>query len=471
MPKKATLLTVYQRLPQTNCGDCGEITCMTFASKLLERKATVEECPPLREAKFKQRAAELRELVAPPIREIELGSGERAVKIGGKEVVYRHELALHNATAVAIDVSDTMDDATIVARCKFVSDFKFERIGEKLTLQAVAVRCASGNADRFAQAVGLVSRSIDLPLVVCSLDPEVLRVAIEQKGIPERKPLLYAATRDNWKDMASLAKQYNCPLVAFAPNDLKALKSLVRTIQKMGIEDIVLDPGLSPEGGKIKDSIENLVMIRRAGIQKEDKDLAYPILLVPAVTWVGEADEKAAAYRESYLASLLITRFADMMILHSTEPWAILPVITLRQSAYTDPRKPVAVEPGVRELGSPDANAPVLLTSNFALTYYTVGNDLENQAVSCRLLVLNTEGLSVQASVAGGQFASSGVKDLIASTGVEGKVKHRKLIIPGMAARLSGDIEDQTKWEVIVGPRDSSEIKGFLEKHWEVAKA
>lgn len=444
---------------------------MTFASKLLERKATVEECPPLREAKFKQQATELRDLVAPPIKEIQLGSGERAVKIGGKEVVYRHELTLHNPTAVAIDVSDTMDDATIAARCKFVSDFKFERIGEKLTLQAVAVRCASGNAERFAQTVGLVSRSTDLPLVLCSFDPEVLRVAIEQKGLPERKPLLYAATRDNWNEMASLAKQYNCPLVAFAPNDLKALKSLVRTIKKMGVSDIVLDPGLVIEGGKIKDSIENLVMTRRAAIQKEDKDLAYPILLVPAVTWVGEADEKAAAYKESYVASLLITRFADMMILHSTEPWAILPVITLRQSAYTDPRKPVAVEPGVREVGKPDANAPVLLTSNFALTYYTVGNDLENQAVSCRLLVLNTEGLSVQASVAGGQFTSSGVKDLIATTGVEGKVKHRKLIIPGMAARLSGDIEDQTKWEVLVGPQDSSEIKGFLEKRWEVAKA
>lgn len=472
MPKKATLLSVYQLLPQTNCGKCGEITCMTFASKLLERRAAVEECPPLEEAQYKPQAVKLRELVAPPIKEIVLGVGERAVKIGGKEVVYRHELTLHNPTAIAIDVSDKMDDSTIAARCRLVESFQFTRIGEKLTLNAIAVRSASRNPERFAQTVALVAKSTILPLILCSLDPEALRLAVEQKDVLNRRPLLYAATKDNWKEVGSLAKQYNCPVAVFAPNDLKTLKSLVRTLQTMGVEEMVLDPGFFPEGGKMKESIENLVMVRRAAIQREDKDFGYPILLVPAVAWLGDGvDERAAAYRESYLASLLITRFADVVLLHSTETWSILPIITLRQGAYTDPRKPVAVEPGLREIGKPDGNAPVLITTNFALTYYTVSNDIESQAVTCHLLVLNTEGLSVESSVAGGQFTAAGVKDLIASTGIEGKVSHRKLIIPGMAARLSGDIEDQSKWEVIVGPRDSSQIKEFLEKRWEVAKA
>lgn len=469
MPKKATLLSVYQLLPQTNCGKCGEITCMTFASKLLERTAGVEECPPLKEAQYKPQSSKLRELVAPPIKEIVFGVGERAVKIGGKEVVYRHELTLHNPTAIAIDVSDKMDDATIAARCRLVEDFQFTRIGEKLTLDAMAVRCASGNAERFAQTVALVARTTSLPLILCSFDPEALRVAVEQKDVLNRRPLLYAAIKDNWREVGSLAKQYNCPVAVFEPNDLKTLKSLVRTLRMMGVEEMILDPGFFPEGGKMKESIEKMVMIRRGAIQREEKDFGYPILLVPAVAWLGEGvDERAAAYRESYLASLLITRFADVMILHSTEIWSILPVITLRQGAYTDPRKPVAVEPGLRQIGKPDANAPVLITTNFALTYYTVSNDIESQGVTCHLLVLNTEGLSVESSVAGGQFTAAGVKDLIASTGIEGKVNHRKLIIPGMAARLSGDIEDQSKWEVMVGPRDSSEVQKFIAKQWVV---
>jgi acetyl-CoA decarbonylase/synthase complex subunit gamma len=471
MPKKATLLSVYQFLPQTNCGECGEITCMTFASKLLERKAAVEECPPLQQPRYKAEALKLRELVAPPIKEVVVGIGERAVKIGGKEVLYRHELTLHNPTAIAIDVSDKMDDSTIVARCRLVEGFQFTRIGEKLTLNALAVRSASGKPERFAQTVALVTKSTNLPLVLCSLDPEALRLAVEQKDVLKRRPLLYAATKDNWKEMGALVRQYNCPLAVFAPNNLKALKSLVRALRTMGVEDMVLDPGFFPEGEKMKESIENLVMIRRAAIQREDKDFGYPILLIPAVAWLGESvDERAAAYKESYLTSLLITRFTDMMILHSTEAWSILPVITLRQSVYTDPRKPVAVEPGLREIGKPDAKAPVLITSNFALTYYTVSNDIEAQGVACHLLVLNTEGLSVETSVAGGQFTAAGVKDLISSTMIEGKVKHRKLMIPGMAARLSGDIEDQAKWEVVVGPRDSSQIKEFIEKQRAVAE-
>jgi len=466
--QKPSLLDVYKFLPQTNCGECGEPSCMTFASKLLERKATIDGCPPLKQAKFKAQAARLAELIAPPIREVVLGIGERAVKIGGKEVLYRHELTFHNPTAIALDVSDSMEDSEIIERCKFIEGFQVERIGEKLSLNAVAVRNATGSPERFAETVALVARSCNLPMIICSLDPEAQRLSLEQKGVYDRRPLLYAATRKNWKEIAALANQYACPVVASSPNDVRGLKSLTRTLSAMGIRDIIIDPGFWAEGSLLRDTVNNLVMIRRSALQREDKDLAYPIIMIPAVSWIGTQDPRAAAYRESYLASLLIARFADLIIMHSTEFWALLPVVTLRQSIYTDPRKPVAVESGLRQIGEPDERSPVLLTSNFALTYYTVSNDLETMDVNCYLLVLNTEGLAVEVSVAGGQFNAPGVKDLIISTGISNKVKHRKLIIPGLAARLSGDIEDVTKWEVIVGPRDSSQIKSFLEKNWDL---
>jgi acetyl-CoA decarbonylase/synthase complex subunit gamma len=472
MTEKATLLTVYKLLPQTNCGECGEVNCMTFASTLLERKKIVKDCPPLvKDVKYKAQAAKLAELIAPPVREITLGIGERTVKIGGKQVIYRHDLTYHNPTAVAIDVSDKLSDAEITERVTGIEKFQFTHIGENLKLDAVAVRAASGDPQRFAQTAALVAKSTSLPLILCSLDPAALRLAVEQKGVYERRPMLYAATKDNWKDAGALAKQYSCPIVAFSPGDLSVLKALARTLRAMGNEEIVLDPGLWTHGPLLKSSVENLEMLRRSAIQKEDKDLAYPIVAVPAVAWIGDSlDPNAAAYKESYIASLLLTRFADIMIMHSLDVWALLPVVTLRQGVYTDPRKPVAVETGLKSVGAPEETSPVLLTSNFALTYYTVANDLEAMGVTCHLLVLNTEGLSVEASVAGGQFNAAGVKDLVVSSNVENKAKHRKLVIPGLAARLSGEIEDLTKWEVMVGPRDSSQIKEYLDKFWNGSK-
>ena len=445
---------------------------MTFASTLLERKKTVKDCPPLvKEMKYKTQAANLAELIAPPVKEITLGVGERTTKIGGKQVMYRHDLTYHNPTAVAIDVSDKLGDAGIIDRVNQAEKFQFNHIGENLRLDAIAVRAASGDARRFAQVVALVAKTSSLPLILCSLDSAALRLAVEQKGVYEKKPMLYAATKDNWKDVGALAKQYSCPIVAFSPDDLSVLKALSKTLRAMGNEEIVLDPGFWTHGSLLKNSVENLEMLRRSAIQKEDKDLAYPIMAVPAVAWMGESpDPTAAAYTESYMASMLLTRFADIVIMHSLDVWALLPVVTLRQGVYTDPRKPVAVETGLKSVGSPNDMSPVLLTSNFALTYYTVANDLELMGVTCHLLVLNTEGLSVESSVAGGQFSAVGVRDLVASSNLEGKAKHRKLVIPGMAARLSGEIEDLTKWDVMVGPKDSSQIKAYLDKYWDASK-
>lgn len=472
MPEKATLLTVYKLLPQTNCGECGEVNCMTFASNLLERKMTVKDCPPLvSDAKYTTQAAKLAELIAPPVREVTLGVGERALKIGGKQVTYRHDLTYHNPTAIAIDVSDKLKDPEIIDRVNRAEKFQFRHIGENLRLDAVAVRAASGDPERFAQAVALVAKSSPLPLILCSLDPAALRLGVEQKGVYDRKPMLYAATKENWKEVSALARQYSSPLVAFSPGDLSELKALAKTLRAMGIEEIVLDPGLWTHGRLLERSVENLEMLRRSAIQREDKDLAYPIMAVPAVAWIGESpDPKAAAYKESCMASLLLTRFADIVIMHSLDVWALLPVVALRQGVYTDPRKPVAVEAGLKAVGNPNETSPVLLTTNFALTYYTVANDLEASGVTCHLLVLNTEGLSVESSVAGGQFNAAGVKDLVASSNVGTRAKGRKLIIPGMAARLSGEIEDLTKWEVMVGPKDSSQIKEYLDKFWDGSK-
>jgi len=228
----------------------------------------------------------------------------------------------------------------------------------------------------------------------------------------------------------------------------------------------VLDPGTYTEGPGLKETLNKFVMIRRAAIKAEDEGLGYPILGIPAVTWLDGGEDPVKSYEEAYLAAVMMVRSADILILHTLQPYALLALTTLRQNIYADPRKPAAVEAGLRTFGQPTEDSPVLITTNFALTYYTVANDIEAQGTTCYLLVADTGGLAVQVSVAGGQFNASVVKNLIDATKIESKVKHRKLIIPQLAARLKGDIEDVTKWEVIVGPRDSSEIKEFLKKVW-----
>jgi acetyl-CoA decarbonylase/synthase complex subunit gamma len=268
--------------------------------------------------------------------------------------------------------------------------------------------------------------------------------------------------------MAELALMYGCPLAVFAPGDLKLLKSLANTLIAYGVKDLVLDPGTF-SGDGVGDTLNNFTMIRMAACRGGDEILGFPLIGVPMVAWMdrGEAPEEIPKWREACLASLLIVRFADILIVHSVDGWSLLPPVVLRQNIYTDPRKPVAVEPGLKVFGSPDENSPVMFTTNFALTYYTVASDIESAKVNAYLLVVDSEGIAVDSAVAGRKLTAEKVADAIKASGVENKVKHRKLVIPGKAARLSGEIEELSGWQVLVGPRDSSDIPKFLQEKWQ----
>jgi acetyl-CoA decarbonylase/synthase complex subunit gamma len=305
-----------------------------------------------------------------------------------------------------------------------------------------------------------------MPLILCSLDPNVLEAGV--MVVPKSRPLLYAATKDNWKEMAELALMYDCPLAVSAPNDLNMLLSLSRTLTEYGIEDLVLDPGTFTNEG-LADMLNNFTMIRRAACEKGDELCGFPLMGVPMVAWMerGEAVDEIVKWREAYLASMLIVRFADIVIMHSVDGWSLLPSVVLRQNIYTDPRKPVAVESGLKVFGTPEENSPVMFTTNFALTYYTVASDIESAKINAYLLVVDTEGTAVDSAVAGRKLTAERIADAIKASGIENKVKHKKLIIPGKSARLSGEIEELSGWQVLVGPRDSSDIPKFLQEKWQ----
>ncbi len=462
--KELSPIDVYMLLPKTNCKECGEDNCMAFATKVVNREVVITQCPPLLKKEYEKSYKQLAEMLKPAVMEVTIGAGEGVVTVGGKLVMYRHEFTYFNPTAVAIDVTDEMPESELLGRLKKTEGFRYEYIGQELRLNMIAVRSTSDDPEKFKSTVKKVVDNTGLPLILCSFNPTVLESGLVIAS--KRKPLIYAATKTNWKDLAELAIMYNCPLAIFAPNDLSLLRALVRTLKEYGVKEMVLDPGTFPNEG-LADTINNFTMIRRAACKKNDELLGYPLIGTPMVAWTDSAGApEVKAWKEAYVASMLVTRYADILIMHSTEGWVLLPDIVLRQNIYTDPRKPVAVEPGIKVIGKPDDKSPVMMTTNFALTYYTVASDIESAGVDSYLLVVDSEGIAVDSAVAGRKLTAEKVAEAIKQTEIEKKVKHRKMIIPGKAARLSGEIEELSGWEVMVGPRDSSGIPQFLKEKW-----
>ncbi len=464
--KELSPITIYKSLPKTNCKECGQDNCMAFATKIVNREIELDSCKPLFKPENAKSYAILKDLLKPAVKEITIGVGDKAKKIGGKLVMYRHEFTYKNPTAIAIDVTDEMSDSEIVSRVQKTDNFTFEYIGNTLKLDMVAVRCTSGEADKFKAAVKKVSETTQLPMILCTMSPAIAEAGL--MAAPKARPLLYAANSTNWKDMAELALMYNCPIVASAPNDLNTLVSLAKTLMAYGVTDIVLDPGTFTNEG-LPDTINNFTMLRRAATKAGDELAGLPLLGVPMVAWVDKGDtaDDLIKWREAYVASMLIVRYADVLIMHGNDGWALLPMTVLRQNIYTDPRKPVAVAPGLKVYGTPDENSPVLFTSNFALTYYTVASDIESNKLNAYLIVVETEGSAIDSGVAGRKLTAERVADAIKASGIEQKVKHRKIIIPGKASRISGEIEELSGWKVQVGPRDSSEIPKYLIEKWQ----
>lgn len=458
-------LEAYKYLPGTNCGVCGEQTCMAFAARLIDRSKKLSECTPILEEKFKKKHDQLDALLAPEIRIVEIGVGEKSVRIGGDDVLYRHRLTFFNQTAFAYDVWDSMDEKDLVERVKKINEFKKFYVGSFLTVDMVAVRSTTNDPARFASAVKKVLENTDQPIVLCSFNPDVLKAGLEVAK--DKNPLLYAATKDNWQQVAALALEYDVPVTLFAPNDLDLLKSMAKTFAAMGTEKLVLDPGTFPSGKQLKTTFTNFIKLRRAGIDG-DREIAYPLMSVPLMAWMVHDDPVSASYWETVVASVFTIKYGDILILHSIEPYAMLPEVHIRDTIYTDPRKPVTVDPAMYKIGSPTKDSPVIVTTNFALTYYTVESDISSNKIDCFLWAIDTDGIGVEAAVAGGQLTAAKIKKGIEDSGFNMKedTSHNTIILPGLSARLQGDVEDETGCRVLIGPADSGRIPGWLEKNW-----
>jgi acetyl-CoA decarbonylase/synthase complex subunit gamma len=352
-----------------------------------------------------------------------------------------------------------MDAEQIAKRLEQANSIKVVRMGQTLQLNLVAVKAASANAQKFAETVKFVKEKSAFPLILCSFDPNIIEAGLSVVGAD--RPLIYAADENNWSKMAELAKRYNCPLTVYSQHNLEKLFSLVQQINAAGVSDLVLDVGLDT----ITDTINDLTILRRLAVKKGFKPAGYPTIAFPAMLTSKQFDVENG-YWEAAVSSILLLKYASILVLRGIEIWEMLSLLTLRQNIFTDPQKPVRVEPGLIAFGQPNENSPLLMTTNFALTYYTVAGDIESAKTDCYLLVVDTEGLSVITAIAGEKLTAEKVADALKKFEAEKKVKHRQLVIPGAAAKISGKIEDSTGWKVLVGPKDSGEIGAFLKEKW-----
>jgi acetyl-CoA decarbonylase/synthase complex subunit gamma len=173
-----------------------------------------------------------------------------------------------------------------------------------------------------------------------------------------------------------------------------------------------------------------------------------------------------APYLAIKVAATFIAKYGGIIVLSDFRGEALFPLLVLRMNLYSDPQRPLATTEGIYDIGGPGENSPVLVTSNFSLTYFIVSGEIENSRVPTYLIVKDTEGLSVMTAWAAGKFGADNIAALVKKSGIADKVKHRKLIIPGYIASESGGLEEELPgWQVIVGPREGAHIPPFL-KNW-----
>ena len=453
---RATALQIYKHLPKKDCGRCFEKTCMAYAMKLSMGQTSKLECPPLTQ---KQKKA-IEYLIAPAIRAVTIGLAGNAIKIGGEEVLYRHEYRFVNPTAIFIEITDNMIAAEIEKRIDYVKNFQPERLGKKQRLDGICVKCTSGDKARYAETVEWISRKYEGPLILSADTPQIMSAAISI--VKDRRPLMYSATPDNWKDMKRIAKKYNSSL-ALHSRDLEALRRTAKKIASTGFSDLVLDPGIS-WGKDLPSTVDKFTRLRKSAADGK-KDLNYPLMgSTASVYGQNRKDLEACEYDESLLAGLLICRYASLIVMRTIEPWALLPVLTLRQSLYSDPTVEPSVEAKLYTVGTPDKDSPLIVTTNFALTYFSVSKDLEGAGISAHILVVDTGGLAVTVALAAEKLTAQVIKEALNS--VKETVGHKKVIIPGAAAQLKQDLETASGWTVLSGPQDSSALPTFLKESW-----
>ena len=434
------------------CKDCGFPTCFAFAMKLATGGATVDKCPYLSsEVKVK-----LEDLLAPAIKLVTVGTGDNKVQVGNEEVIYRHEKTYVHPPGIAILISDKESDAKVDEKIKKLKGLEFPWVGLTLKAELLALQFESGDKNKFLALVKKASAT-NLGMILISQDLDTLFAA--RDICADKKPLLYPITKENIDQAIPKVKAKPTPLGVRGAS-IEELIPLTIKLKEAGVDEVVLDPGSK----NLIEAIRDQTFIRRAALKQGFRPLGYPTITFPCFI-------AKDGLKESLAASVFIIKFASIIVLSDFDQYSLLPLLVQRLNIYTDPRFPMAVEEKYYEVGEPDENAPVLITSNWALTYFIVSSAIEATKVPSFLVVKDTEGLGVLTGWAAGKFSGDSVGAMVKKSGIENKIKNKKIVLPGRVARIKGELEDALPgWEVVVGPREAAGIGAFLPEYIKTLK-
>ncbi|MHB0999146.1 MAG: acetyl-CoA decarbonylase/synthase complex subunit gamma [Armatimonadota bacterium] len=438
-----TGLDIFKMLPKTNCGECGVPTCMAFAMKLASKNAELAACPYASEEAITKIGAASK----PPIRLVKIGPSDRVVAVGNETVMFRHEKTFVHPTAIAVAFSDGQSADELGHQTAIVRDYCLERVGEQLMIDLALVENTTGDVEPFVAAVKEVAGTNGRGIILQSSNPAAIEAALQ--ALEGQRPLIHAATPENADQMAALALKYKAPLAAKASN-MDDLAALTAKLASLGVQDIVLDIPADNAAAMIQYN----TIVRKMALKSSFEPMGYPIMNIQT----GQDIPSLVAD-----ASTAICKYTSILVIDTLQYEAILPIMMLRQNIYTDPQKPIQVEPKVYQIGEADENSPVIVTTNFSLTYFIVSGEIENSGVPAHLVIVECEGMSVLTAWAAGKFSGEKIAAFIKSSGLEDQVKTRRLIIPGYVAQISGELDESLPgWEIVVGPQEASDLAPFM---------
>ena len=440
-----TGMQIFKLLPKTNCKECGVPTCLAFAMNLASGKAELDSCPYVSD----EARAQLEEASAPPIRQVMVGKGVRKANTGGETVLYRHEKTFYNQTLFAAVITADTPAAEIDAKLKAWNALQFERVGFNLRPELVAVKDTGGDGAAFAAVAKQVAETSEFNLILMSEDAGVMQAGVDACGF--KRPLLYAATEANVDGFGAIAKDSGLPLAVKA-NGIDGVAALTEKLTAMGLKDLVIDPG----SREVKKGLEDMVALRRAALKDGNRAVGFPTICFPC-------EMASNPDMEALIGAMYVAKYGSIVVLSDFTAEAVFPLMLERLNVYTDPQRPMTVTEGIYEIGSPDENSPILVTTNFALTYFIVSGEVEASKVPTWLLIKDSEGLSVLTAWAAGKFSGDDVGLFVKKCVIADKVKHKEVIIPGYAAAITADVEEELpEWTVTVGPREAAHLPAFL---------
>lgn len=444
-----TGMGIYKNLPKTNCKECGFPTCLAFAMQVAAKQKALTDCPHL----SAEALAGFADASAPPMKLVHIGpASDQAVEIGQETVMFRHEEKFHHAPALAVKIAASLSDDEALLRAGQINKARFTRVGEEIGVDLAAVEVEGLSADAAAARVGALAEACRVPLVLMGSDPAVMAAAVA--AVAGAKPLIYRATEQNAEAFIKLAAESKCPLAAGAES-LEKLADITQAAKDAGVEDLVLafDGKENPA-----QAVRDITAARRAALKKNFRALGFPAMVDIA------CDE---AVKETVLAMTFVAKYAGILIINGLDGSELIPILTAVQNIYTDPQVPNTVEAKLYEVGNVSENSPVMFTTNFALTYFSVEGEVERSKVPCYICVVDTEGLGVLNAYAGDKISAEGVVKTLQAQDVARKVTHRKLIIPGLLPSFRAQIEDTSEWkEVLIGPENATGIPRYLAETW-----